>query len=137
MTQGGGLGIIGDFLFQGHTRYGQSKLESFMGPTYGTASQIIRLTLEDGYAFASGEKSPESYGASWVNLARQNVPMINMWYSKWAIEYMMLYAIQEELNPGYFNRMNRNLKKNMATETWLKPTGIGQFPEADFGALIK
>jgi len=42
-TQGGGLGIYGDFIFGEFNRYGQSPLETFAGPSLGTAGDVLKL----------------------------------------------------------------------------------------------
>lgn len=129
--QGGGAGLFGDFMFGMESRYGQGPLEATLGPSWGTLSQAVKLTrsaLETGV----GEGDPDKLYRQTVGFAKQWVPGIlpigagryiplNMWYSRWALDYLYINYLQENTNPGYFNRMNRRLEREYGQSSWLGP----------------
>ncbi len=100
MTQGGGLGIYGDFLFGQASRFGNSPLEAAAGPAASTAAQILNLwaRARDGEAKA-GEV---------LNITLQNTPFINLWYARPVLDYLVLNAARESLSPGYLHRQARS-----------------------------
>jgi len=106
MQQGGGLGIYGDFLFGEYNRFGGGALETLAGPAVGKASQLLRSfsTLKEGEF--------EAAGAQLAKFGVDNVPGINLFYTKAAVDYLILFQFQEFLNPGYLRRMERRIAKD-------------------------
>lgn len=113
MLQGGGMGIYGDFLFGQASRFGGGLLETLAGPVPSEAARIIDLyhkALQD-----SQEKGPtEALRRAGSNAFREginNTPFINLFYSRIALDYLMFYRIQENMNPGYLQRVEANSKQ--------------------------
>lgn len=115
-TQGGGAGIYGDFIFGEFNRYGQSPIETFAGPTLGTAGDMLKLfaNLRDG----NTDKVTQQAFRSIVS----NTPYINLFYTKAALDYMFIYGIMEKTNPGYLRRMERRMKNDFDQEFYLPPS---------------
>jgi hypothetical protein len=107
-TQGGGFGIYGDFLFGDlKNRYGSSALATLAGPTAGVFDNVVDLfqRVRDG----------DPVAAKTFRLALNNTPFINLFYTKWAMDYLILNQMSEHLSPGYLNRQRERLKDNGQT----------------------
>jgi hypothetical protein len=103
-TQGGGLGIYGDFLFGQANRFGGGLLESLAGPTIGSIS--------DAKDIWDRIRTGEDPSAQAIRFATANTPYINLPYTKIALDYLVLYNLQEMASPGYLHRMEQRLKKD-------------------------
>ncbi|MGF6230713.1 hypothetical protein QFZ27_004668 [Inquilinus ginsengisoli] len=116
-VQGGGAGIMGDFLFGQYNRFGQGPLETLGGPTVSTASDFVRLLskLRDGDV-------DEGTGASAVRFVTNNAPGANLFYTRAALDYLLLWHLQEMLNPGAMRRMERRVERENGQQFWLRPS---------------
>ena len=112
-VQGGGAGIYGDFIFGEFNRYGQSPLQTFAGPTLGTAEDVLQIwaKMRDG----------DDAGAAALRLAVSNTPYLNLFYSKMAVDYLFLHDLQEYASPGYLKRMERRMEKDAGIEFYASP----------------
>lgn len=112
--QGGGAGIYGDFLFGEWNRFGQTPTESLAGPTIGTAAATARLwsRLIRGEADA-GEA---------LRLAQNNTPFLNLFYTRMALDYLILYDMQEAISPGTLRRMEQRTRKEYGQTFLVSPT---------------
>lgn len=128
--QGGGLGIFGDILYTGmggNARGGQANWTSLLGPVFGTAADAAAITL--GYAGDSiaaknsaQQKSANRRAASnAIRFARGNLPLINLWYLRAAVDHMALHELQEQVSPGYLRRMKQTAKRDMGSTYWWEP----------------
>jgi hypothetical protein len=120
MTQGGGLGIYGDYLFGEFNRFGNSPEETFLGPTAGTASDILKLW--------SKIRSGDDPTADGIRLGVNNAPFANLFWTRIGLDYAVLYHLQEMANPGYLKRMEQRVKRENDQEFILPPSqyAVGQ-----------
>lgn len=118
--QGGALGIYGDYLFGQSSRFGNSALETAAGPVAGTISSVINtaLTTRD-YAFGKleGGKSA-SPAAQWISLLQGNTPFANLFYTKWALDYMVLNSVRDWATPGHTAKAAHQRFKDYGQTTW-------------------
>jgi hypothetical protein len=112
--QGGGAGIFGDFIFGEANRYGQSFTTTLLGPTAGTA--------DDLYTIYSKTVQGDDASANAMRLALQNMPYVNLFYTRAAMEYLFIYGLQEASNPGYLRRMERRLQSEYEQEYLFPPS---------------
>lgn len=110
--QGGGLGIYGDFLLGETNRFGGSLLDTLAGPALGTISDIDRVRAA---AMAGEDVSSKAF-----RVAVSNTPFMNLFYTRMVLDYMVLYRIQEHLNPGSLRRMERKIEKEN-NQTFIVP----------------
>lgn len=113
MVQGGGLGIIGDFVFGEKSRMGDDFLATLAGPTLGSASSLVSLwkAARDGDDISS-------------TLARTIVahtPGNNLFWLRPALNHLFLYSVYEMLNPGSTRRLRRRIRKETNQEFFLEP----------------
>lgn len=115
-AQGGGFGIYGDFLFGEASRTGGGFLQTLGGPTVGKA--------DSAYQLYSAAKRGDDVGAQALRLAYTNTPYLNLFYLRMATDYLVLYELQEAMNPGYLRRMERRQQEQTGQEWWLKPSEV-------------
>jgi len=119
MLQGGGLGIFGDFLFgEMKNRYGQSALGTLLGPTFATVGDVMDLF---GRA-----KSGDDFAGQALRVALNNTPFANLFYTKAALDYLVVYRIQESLNPGYLKRMEERVQRENSQSFIFPPSQYAQ-----------
>lgn len=103
-TQGGGAGIYGDFFLGQTNRFGRSLLDTMAGPTLGTISDIDELRAR----LMAGDDAT----ATALRLAINHAPFVNLFYTRLALDYLILYQLQEAANPGYLRRREQQLAKD-------------------------
>lgn len=125
MAQGGGLGIYGDFLFGEANRMGGGLIGSLAGPTAGTLEQAHSLfqAIRDGGFANNSNRAETDILSQGLEFAKNNAPMINLFYTRAALDHFIFYRLQEAANPGYLRRYEANVKRQNNQTFWLRPTG--------------
>jgi hypothetical protein len=124
MAQGGGMGLMGDFLFGSANRFGGGMLASLAGPTAGFANDIVNLyqTARDDALAGKSSNLP----ANALRVAMNNTPYLNLFYTRIALDYLLFYRLQEYMNPGYLARMEQRVRSQNNQEFILPPSGVVQ-----------
>jgi hypothetical protein len=102
LTQGGALGIYGDFLFGQQSRFGQGPVETLAGPGIGIAADL--------YDHYQDLREGKPSFAKWLDTAVNNTPYINLFYTRPVVDLLFLNALRETFNPGYLARQESRLK---------------------------
>lgn len=104
--QSGGLGIVGDFSLGKADRFGNQAVASMAGPTITELSKITPIVgqMLRGEAQSAGEDA--------LRLALGNTPFINLWYTRAALGYALLYHIREALSPGTLARTESRMRQD-------------------------
>jgi len=116
--QGGGLGIYGDFLFGQYNRFGGGGLETLAGPAAGKVGDVLRTfgNIKEGQGHAAGNLL--------LRTAVNAVPGINLFYTRAALDYLILYQMQEWASPGYLRRMERNIQQQNRQRFIIPPSSV-------------
>lgn len=134
LMQGGGLGFFGDMILQ-DTTDDRSPMDTFgrtiLGPSFGSAADLYALTKGNFDQWQSGKDM--NIGAEGFRFARSHLPLVNLWYSKAALDHAALFALQENLSPGYLGRIQGKARKDWGQDYWLDPDGDVRAP--DFSAI--
>lgn len=124
-AQGGGAGIFGDFVFGRANRFGNSALETAAGPVIGTGSDLVNLWNK--------ARAGEDAASSTLRLALNNTPFLNLFYTRIALDHLVLWSFQEALNPGSLRRTENTIRKNndqnfliRPSQSYLDPLGIAR-----------
>lgn len=112
--QGGGLGLYGDFLFGNFNRHNRDLLATVAGPVLSNINELAKVLS----AYREGDDAT----AKAVKLAMENAPGGNVWWLKTALDHLVMYQIQEAMNPGSVLRMERAVERNNNTTFWLRPS---------------
>lgn len=113
-SQGGGLGIYGDFLFGHANRLGGGAIGSAAGPVAGAAEDVVDLwqRIRDG----------DDVAATAFRDVLNHTPFLNLFYTRAALDYLFLYRIQEALNPGSIRRMERRVENENHQTFLVRPS---------------
>jgi hypothetical protein len=113
-VQGGGAGIYGDFLFGEYNRFGKGFLASVGGPTAGAVEDIVDLW--------NRVKRGDDVAASLLKTAVAHTPFANLFYTRVALDYLLLYQLQEMASPGFLQRMERRIERENGQNFILRPS---------------
>jgi hypothetical protein len=138
MAQGGGLGIVGDFLLTDPTENPgdatANAIKNLAGPTLGSVFDIgYKLGVENIYEAAKDKET--HFAAETVRTLRGHLPYVNLWYAKAALDHAGLHALQENLSPGYLGKMQRRAQKDWDQDYWWKPGTNGPDRGPDLTAI--
>ena len=128
MAQGGGVGILGDFLFGDFSRTGQNFAETALGPVLGQGiSNVMDLwnrikARTEGTEGVNMKDHPvRDIGPDAMKLLTDNLPFANLFYTRQALNYLFLHSLQETMRPGYLKRSERSLQQRTGTTMWMSP----------------
>lgn len=125
-AKGGGWGVLGDLIYNGvsgENRFGSPTLLSFMlGPVFGTASDTY-----DYFASLAGSAAWDKdtkAAAKGLKVLRGNVPFLNVWWAKAALDHAIFNDLNEWASPGYLRRQRQRAMKSYGQGYWLSPNGL-------------
>jgi hypothetical protein len=119
VLRGGGLGFYGDFLYDEFNSNDNSLAAAAGGPLATTAEDVWKLTGAAAIHHAKGERTDE--GAGLIRFAKQNVPILNLWYLQAAMDHILWNSAQEAASPGYLERMQAKAEGNKGTTWYWQP----------------
>jgi len=113
---GGALSMYGDFILKDYNRYGGGLLQTIGGPTFGLTEDLLKMVsfAREGNLDAASDK--------FIRTVTQRTPFVNLFYTKAALDYILLYGIQESLNSGYLERTQRKMKEEYGQEYLVRPS---------------
>ena len=113
---GGAVSMYGDFILKDYNRYGGGLLQTIGGPTFGLTEDLLKMVsfAREGNLDAASDK--------FIRTVAQRTPFVNLFYTKAALDYILLYGIQESLNPGYLERTQRKMKEEYGQEYLMRPS---------------
>jgi hypothetical protein len=121
-AQGGGAGFLGDIVL-GDTTQDRSPLDSLgrltLGPTFGSAADVWELTKGNIDEAMAGKDTHA--GAEALRFAKSHTPYVNLWYTKAALDHLLLHSIQENLSPGYLDRQKSRAQQDWNQGFWWEP----------------
>jgi hypothetical protein len=111
LAQGGGVGILGDFLFGEVNRFEGGLWSTLAGPLATEANSVWTLYQRWANGDYDKDEHPTSRGP-WADLLRlgvRHVPGANLVYLKGFLDYLVWYHLYEAASPGWWERTNRRL----------------------------
>ncbi|WP_281932209.1 hypothetical protein [Roseibium album] len=119
--QGGGFGIVGDFLLGDLNRFGGGLSSMVGGPVIDTLTDFIGLTLGNGIQFASGDTTNTAEEAR--RFLQKNFPGRSLWFARLAYDRMLMDNLRRWTDPKAekaFQRRSRYVG-DLGTDTWWSP----------------
>jgi hypothetical protein len=132
--QGGGIGLYGDFLFSGSTRRETSPTAAFLGPVVGFAEEAFKLTQGNLVEAAQGKETHA--GAELVRFVKGNLPGASLWYTKAALDHLVIHNLQEMMSPGYLSTMRRRQQREFGQTYYWEPGTTAPQRAPDFGRIV-
>lgn len=122
-VQGGGAGIYGDLLYTGMGGQNRGGVPNWAGtlggPIFGTGFDLANLTAGNLGEMMKGRRT--NAGAELLRFSRQNMPFVNLWYGKAALDHMFFHEMQEHLSPGYLSNMRERARDDWGQRFWWEP----------------
>jgi hypothetical protein len=104
--QGGGAGILGDFLYSAVNRADRSfYMTAIGGPTAGLLDDVMKLTGANIQALS--ENKDTHFGAELARFVQRNTPGTSLWYSRLAMDRLLWDRVQELADPQAPRRWRR------------------------------
>ena len=130
MLQGGGLGIYGDFIFGEANRNGlPATMSSLAGPAVSDGERLLSILNQAFWGEGAGEDDEEKQAAArrdaGGDLARfgiTSLPGANIWYTRWALDYLVLWRLQEAMSPGYLERYEKRVERQTGAGFIVSPS---------------
>ena len=119
LLQSGGMGIFGDFAFNDVNRFGGSLASTIGGPVVGFADDLRKLTV--GNIAQAAEGKDTHMAAETIQFAKNYTPLMNLWYTRLALDHLLFFHVQEAANPGYLRRMKSRSEKENKQSFWWAP----------------
>lgn len=116
IMQSGGAGIYGDFLLGKVNRFGNDFVSTLVGPLGGAVDDAVKV----GGQLVRGEF--ENAGEDALRLAMSNAPFVNLWFTRGALDWGLLYHMREMMSPGTLKRTERKMKTEFGQEFLFPPS---------------
>ena len=123
LLQGGGFGILGDFIFSDQSRFNRNLLTTLAGPVAGFASDLFRI-FKGNFDKALDSDQESKFFADLYQFAKRNVPMVKLWYTRLFLERLVLDQAERLIDSNFDKRMRRTemkMKKENNQEWWWRP----------------
>ncbi len=106
--QGGGLGLLGDFLFRDTNRFGGGVAQTLAGPVASFAADTIKLTVGNALEAANGDDT--HLARELVQYTRRNLPGANLWWARLALQRGLFDWLQIQADPEAYSRFARQVR---------------------------
>ena len=114
--RGGSLGILGDVLLSEYESSYRGFLGSMAGPIVGQLDQVMDIK--------TGLMRGESVVRSTGKLLTDNAPLINLFYIRPVLDYIVLWQMQEMMSPGSLRRMESAVERNNKQGFFMRPSEV-------------
>jgi hypothetical protein len=125
--QGGGAGILGDYMFGEYSRFGRGFTETLMGPTFGTVDDFVKLLAASrndiGRSLGLDVEQGDS-GAKAIRFITNNIPGAGLFWLQPVLNYAIIYQLEEWANPGSLRRKERKKLKENNQRYFLPPSEV-------------
>jgi hypothetical protein len=105
MVKGGSAGMFGDMLYNEYDSYSKSFIKGLTGPVLGSADKVAAMMSQS----IRGEGKHALSSA--IDLMHKNTPLASFPLIDTMFKNLVLYHVQEELNPGTIGRMEKKAKE--------------------------
>lgn len=124
MSQGGGLGYVGDLLLKDPTDNRGNSVEqgvgSILGPAAGSVAGLAGdLAVVNAWQAAKGEDT--NFGAEALRWTSSQLPYVGLWQVRGAWDHWVLQNAQEMVNPGYNDRIRNRAMKDWGQDYYWQP----------------
>ncbi|WP_226779021.1 hypothetical protein [Oceaniglobus trochenteri] len=125
--QGGGFGIIGDFVYASENRFGGGLAQTIAGPMVGAVNDGIYLTNDIVKALAyRDQKHRDRLGRASVKFLDRFSGPTNLWYTNLALNRMLWDNLQSFVDSdaeAAWRRAEKKRVREFGNESWAPPGG--------------
>lgn len=133
-VQGGGLSFLGDILVAGTDTSGRDANSFVAGPLGNDFTSVLGLTVGNLTQYNEGKDT--NFGNEAFKFVKGKIPAQNLWYTKAAINRLVLDEIQDTIAPGYREKALRKAERQQDRERfWGDDTNDIRAP--DFERIVE
>jgi len=110
-TQGGGIGIVGDFFFSDVNRFGGSKAVTLGGPTTGLAGDLLDLTYGNIQEAFDPDNKNTHFGPELVDFINDHLNPVKTWYTRMLWEHYAVRNMKIALDEDYERTERKQRRK--------------------------
>ena len=147
LLQGGSLGLLGDFFYSAHSRFGHQLAITGAGPVADFASDVWDMTggeAADVYDRATNPAhadKPDKEAKRAVQFARNNTPILSsLLWSKAAYQRGVLDQVQKLVDPeadAAFERAKARMQRETGQEAWWPQGSLAPQRAPDLSAAFR
>ena len=134
---GGGLSILGDFLFSQRNEYGRGLQSTVVGPQVGILNDALNLSVGNAFNLAAGEET--NFGKELVGFAQRYTPGTSTWFARLALERLVWDNLKRMVDPeadASFRRFERKRRREFNQKHWWAPGDVMPDRAPDFDAAF-
>lgn len=138
LLQGGGLGILGDFLFNDVNRFGGGLESTIAGPVVGFLDDTRRLTIGNLQELATGKDT--NFMRELISYGGRYTPGASIWYLRLGLERLVLDRLQMWGDPKAKQKMRQleaKYRRETGQEYWWAPGDTSPDRAPDFEAILE
>ena len=135
LMKGGGLGILGDFLFSDLNRFGGGPADTLAGPFFGLAGDALNLTAGNLVDVFQGKDTNATSEA--LDFINSWAPGTRIWYVKLLKERLLVDQIRLEADPKARSKMlrrSRKLQREQGRGSWWPSGATSPERAPEFGS---
>jgi hypothetical protein len=135
LTQGGGLGYVGDLVFKDPTEQRANTAEQTIGTVLGPGAGAVAGLVGDvgiANAWEAAKGKDTKFVAESLRWVNAQTPYVGLWQVRGIWEHWFLHNLQEAANPGYLRRMKARAQKDWGQGYWWEPGEIAPDRAPDF-----
>ena len=128
-STGGGAGFFGDMIAGGLGQIaesqsgGGSSMWRLAGPTGSEIGDLFNIAGSTYKALSTGEaKAGDKAAYQSLRFVRNHIPLMNLWYTKAAVDHLFMNDLNEAAMPGYQKKME-NLAGKYGNQYYWTPSG--------------
>jgi len=111
-ARGGGLGIYGDLLLNEYDSRTRTFTQAIAGPILSELDPIMNLKSRVGGTIRGEEgETGDRLGYAATQFAQQNIPLMNLFFIKPAMDYLIFNQMYEVFSPGVAARKAKGTEK--------------------------
>jgi hypothetical protein len=93
------------------------------GPLISDAEQAANIVYQAVHGGAVNESTGKSrIPGELAHFAGSNIPMVNLWYTRLALDYLINWRLQEWASPGYLDHYQAKQERKGGVRYWMGPT---------------
>lgn len=137
LIQGGGLGILGDFLNSAENRFGGGLTSTVAGPMAGEIDKLLKLTLGNVIEADGGKTT--NIGREFVDAIQRNTPLAGLPGINLATEHLIFDKMHKALDPDRYKAVERRIKnrqRDYGVGFWWEPGASAPRSGPDLGGMV-
>lgn len=137
LFQGGGFGIVGDFVRSSFSRSGDDLVKTLAGPTAGAMTDLLRLTSGQMRRALDGDDT--NFASEAIRFTQRYTPGSSLWYGRMIMDRAIFSQLRQMADPRaaqQMRRMEEKARKDYGQGFFWRPSQSSPDSGPDMGAAF-